>query len=240
VLTGTQETWLHVDHLNTPRIGTDNSQTLVWRWDSDPFGVGAPDEDPDSDSTDYVVNLRFPGQYADEELGLNYNYFRIYDPSTGRYLESDPIGLRGGLNTYGYVYQNPLRYTDPTGEAVPVVVAACASNPACAALAIATGIALVDFGMDVADIIRNRPRSQTPLLPVTTPPTTLPFPIPLPNTMPMEGEQCDDDADEAKRRKNCEVLKQSILNTCYGLTGRKRMACFEAANTSFRQCIGWE
>jgi RHS repeat-associated protein len=51
---------------------------------------------------------------------LLYNYYRTYDPTTGRYIESDPIGLEGGLNTYGYAYQNPLRYTDPTGELVPV------------------------------------------------------------------------------------------------------------------------
>jgi len=60
--------------------------------------------------------LRFPGQYYQPETGLYYNYFRDYDPSTGRYIQSDPIGLEGGLNTYLYAKANPLRYTDPTGE----------------------------------------------------------------------------------------------------------------------------
>jgi len=57
----------------------------------------------------------FAGQYYDWETGLHYNYYRDYDPSTGRYVQSDLIGLGGGLNTYGYVNQNPLRYVDPLG-----------------------------------------------------------------------------------------------------------------------------
>lgn len=115
VLTGTQTTWLHVDHLNTPRVGTNDGQIVAWRWDSDPFGVGAADTDPDNDSTDHIVLLRFPGQYEDEESGNYYNYFRHYDPMTGRYITSDPIGVAGGLNTYAYVDGNPLRYIDPYG-----------------------------------------------------------------------------------------------------------------------------
>jgi len=62
-------------------------------------------------------NLRFPGQYRDAETGLFYNYFRDYDPQTGRYVQSDPIGLAGGLNTFAYVGSNPLRRVDPMGLA---------------------------------------------------------------------------------------------------------------------------
>jgi len=64
-----------------------------------------------------TINLRFPGQYYDSESGLHYNYFRDYDPETGRYVKSDPIGLDGGLNTYGYVEGNPVNYSDFFGLA---------------------------------------------------------------------------------------------------------------------------
>ena len=113
--------YLHIDHLGTPRLATNDSQTVVWRWDSDAFGTSLPDEDPDGNGTGTTVNLRFPGQYFDGETGFHYNYYRTYDPSTGRYLESDPIGLEGGLNTYGYVAQNPLTYADPFGLDVNIV-----------------------------------------------------------------------------------------------------------------------
>jgi RHS repeat-associated protein len=62
-----------------------------------------------------AVNLRFPGQYFDEEAKLSYNYFRSYDSRTGRYTRPDPIGLDGGLNQFTYVWNNPLTSTDPKG-----------------------------------------------------------------------------------------------------------------------------
>ena len=70
----------------------------------------------------FVYNPRFPGQYFDAETGLNYNGARDYDPATGRYVESDPIGLQGGLNTYAYVRSRPLMMIDPNGLDALVVV----------------------------------------------------------------------------------------------------------------------
>ncbi len=110
-------TYITTDHLNTPRIGTDDAGQIVWRWESDAFGQAQPDRDPDGDTNNRNIRLRFPGQYRDSESGLNYNWNRYYDPVTGRYVTSDPIGLGGGLNTYGYVDGNPLGFSDPEGLA---------------------------------------------------------------------------------------------------------------------------
>ncbi|WHI46255.1 RHS repeat domain-containing protein [Microbulbifer sp. VAAF005] len=103
------------DHLDTPRVLVDATGQVVWRSVRTAFGETTVDEDVDGDGTTVVFNVRFPGQYYDSESGLHYNYFRDYDPSIGRYIQSDPIGLSGGLNTYGYALQNPLSYIDLLG-----------------------------------------------------------------------------------------------------------------------------
>ena len=99
VLAGEAQVYfIHPDHLGTPRAITkaaDNA--IVWKWDhTDPFGANTPNENP-SGLGSFSFNLRFPGQYYDAETGTHYNYFRDYDPSTGRYMQSDPTGLQGGL-----------------------------------------------------------------------------------------------------------------------------------------------
>ncbi len=88
----------------------------MWRWDQgEPFGNDVPNDNP-SGAGAFDFPLRFPGQYFDQETNLAYNYFRDYDPSLGRYVESDPIGLEGGsLSTYVYVQSNPLNNVDPSG-----------------------------------------------------------------------------------------------------------------------------
>lgn len=106
---------IHADHLNAPRAILDSQHRVVWQWYSGAFGETFPEEDPDGNGIKFEYNLRFPGQYWDKETNLHYNYFRDYDPEIGRYIQSDPIGLLGGLNTYGYVEQNPLSFVDPKG-----------------------------------------------------------------------------------------------------------------------------
>jgi len=108
--------YIHTDHLNTPRsVENPTTGELVWRWDSAPFGETAPNEDPDGDLEPFILPLRFPGQYADPETGLHYNYFRDYEPAIGKYVESDPVGLDGGINTYSYAYSRPTQLVDPFG-----------------------------------------------------------------------------------------------------------------------------
>jgi RHS repeat-associated protein len=107
--------YIHADQLNTPRVIVNNSNAVLWRWDPEPFGTALPNEDVDGNGEKLVMNIRYPGQYYDQETGLNYNNFRDYDASIGRYVQSDPIGLAGGINTYSYVNGNPVNFVDPRG-----------------------------------------------------------------------------------------------------------------------------
>ncbi len=109
-------TYLTGDQIDTPRLGTDQNQNVVWRWEVDAFGSTEPETNPDGDTRVVNIENRFAGQYADSESGLRYNWHRYYDQTKGRYISSDPIGLDSGLNTYLYSYANPLKYIDPTGE----------------------------------------------------------------------------------------------------------------------------
>ena len=105
------------DHLGTPRkiLDGDTGETR-WSWDAkQPFGHELPNETPTAGASAFTFDLRFPGQRYDAETGLFQNGFRDYHPGLGRYVESDPLGLGAGWNTYGYAGKNPGENTDPMG-----------------------------------------------------------------------------------------------------------------------------
>jgi RHS repeat-associated protein len=108
--------FVHTDHLNRPIMMTDANKAIVWQADYNPFGGVY------SITGSATNNLRFPGQYFLTEDGLHYNWYRHYDPTIGRYIQPDPLGLTtllsDGPSVYGYAQQNPLMYVDPRGEAI--------------------------------------------------------------------------------------------------------------------------
>jgi len=98
------------DHLGTPQEIHDGRGQIVWAADTSAYGKTRNLLKREIDNP-----IRFPGQYYDAESGLHYNRFRYYDPMAGRYINQDPIGLRGGLNQYAYANGRPLMSTDPLG-----------------------------------------------------------------------------------------------------------------------------
>ena len=117
---GVEAFWIESDQLDTPRAIVNQTHQLIWQWDSDPFGTTLPNQTPSVGqgiATAFAYNLRFPGQYFDAETQTHYNYFRDYDPATGRYVESDPAGLGDGPNTYTYVKGRPISAFDFDGLA---------------------------------------------------------------------------------------------------------------------------
>jgi RHS repeat-associated protein len=233
--------FVEADQLGAPRIVIDPVRNVaVWRWSAtgSAFGDHLPNQDPDANQVAWWLQLRYPGQYSDGSGGLPYyNMNRYYESATGRYTQSDPIGLSGGANTYAYTDSMPLSFVDPLGLAavapalpappppieLPTWVPAAGRGLlyVCRVVAlnpITVGIvaAVTPISTSACDTIRNRP-PQCPALAMSS----------------------DNGSDEAKE-EHCQALKNSILNTCAGLTGKKKFACFAAANTAFRQCMGYE
>ncbi|MBB5881286.1 RHS repeat-associated protein [Xanthomonas arboricola] len=112
--------YIEPDHLGSPRVVIDPTRDVaVWTWSlkGEAFGNTAPNQDPDADGTSFVFDMRFPGQRFDAAAGLNQNIHREYESGTGRYSQSDPVGLSGGISTFSYVAAMPLTSIDPFGLA---------------------------------------------------------------------------------------------------------------------------
>ena len=134
--------YVHSDHLGSPQKMTDATAAIVWNAAFEPYGRET------SITGTETNNQRFPGQYYDAKTGLSYNWHRYYDPSIGRYITADPIGLAGGMNLYAYANANPVNFVDPEG-----LDATISFNPNAA-----LGFGHVGVGVNTPDTVGMRPR----------------------------------------------------------------------------------
>jgi RHS repeat-associated protein len=205
--------YIHTDQTNTPRMVTDQANRVVWRWDTaDPFGASLPDEDADGDGTRFTLNLRFPGQYFDRETGLHYNYFRNYDPSTGRYIQSDPIGLSGGVNTYAYVDADPVSGDDPYGLFDPQGSSYVRQINPLRPTGAGAGLPwIIPVGVGIAAALWPTSAGEEPNPVVTAPPSPV-----VPKTEPLTREQeIEKDADHDLYKWRCDRdIPPPGLDTC--------------------------
>lgn len=218
--------YFEVDHLNTPRIARDQAGAVVWMWESDAFGAIQPSQNPSGLGV-VTINLRFPGQYYDQETGLHYNWQRYYDPGSGQYMQPDRIGLAGGsFSTYVYASGNPLSNADPSGLC-----------PWCGAAAGGTGVGgfggLGGFGHGTNS--GNGSKGDGDGLTDPPPKPSWHFPsYSLPHSNDASNSACKDtcDADSAARDADCEWR--------YKIGGRKDKdgvrACLQISRDKWTAC----
>ncbi|QGM44960.1 RHS repeat domain-containing protein [Methylocystis heyeri] len=140
---------VHTDHLGRPVLMISTAGAWVWNAIYNPFGAVSYIW-----SSPAVMDIRFPGQWFQLETGLAYNWHRHYDPSLGRYIQPDPLGLTAlmsdGPSVYGYVGGNPLAKVDPRGtQEVGVCVIGGLANPLCDVAIVQTGIEACFVGYEL-------------------------------------------------------------------------------------------
>jgi RHS repeat-associated protein len=186
--------WYQNDHLGTPQKLVATDGTVVWSAQYTAFGEAVVDV------ATVINNLRFPGQYADDETGLHYNYFRYYDPKLGRYLRVDPTGLAGGINVFTYAYNTPLNAVDPLGLAVweLTIGGFAVAGPPGAATGAIVGLGIVVGGYAVCRASGGCRVEELPHITIGAPPSAIPGPYPeirpISPFFPLIALMCDPDA----------------------------------------------
>jgi len=232
--------YVHTDQLNTPRkVTNSNTASLAvrWTWDPPPFGDDLPKESP-TGLTALSYNLRFPGQLFDAESGLNYNYFRDYDPAIGRYVQSDPIGLAGGINTYAYVRGNPLALSDPEGLAAAAGAMPAPSIPGTGGPSIVDGV-VAAARTPISTIATAGAGTVAAASAAVAGAGYLGWQFGswlYPNIAIPLGDAIDKLC--KTKEQNCRALYDTIIRSCWSIQNpRKRQRCFEAAKSTYEQCM---
>jgi RHS repeat-associated protein len=218
--------YYHHDHRGAPQAMTNEAGAVVWRATYDPFGQAAV-----TVST-ITNNLRLDG-YWDSETSLLYNGARYRDLDGNRFLSSDPIGLTGGLNTYVAVGNNPLRWTDPSGQAIPIAIAACLADPPCLA-ALGAGIAAAGAAIQntinsTGPVVIDPSQPIPPQLPGYVPESQRRAETRVPADLLPPGPSNICDKQLAEDRKQCELSCSNVAT---------KAACMTKAFVKFWICKG--